>query len=241
MDSPLVSVLMPARKCGAYIGQSVQSLLTQTYPNWELLVSAIDSDIDTSYREAVLWAGKDPRIHVRQETEPGFAANLNRAFVMSRGEIIARQEADDWSDPTRLQRQVALLQEGFDIVSCGMIRYLHDGTLHHMDVGGMKPREFTTLGCPRGPGSDSIVAWRRVYDLVGLYDSKYDESADTDWTFRALTKGSELTWGHVPEDLYFYRDHPEQMTKRLRHEGAMVHLERQAHYRDQIFTAWGLE
>jgi glycosyltransferase involved in cell wall biosynthesis len=212
----------------------VQSILAQTYHHWELLIVAVDSPTDGSYKEAKRLESQDPRIHVEVERRPGFAVNVNAAFAMSKGKIIARQEADDWSDPTRLEKQVALMQGGYNIVSCGMVRVMQNGTRKHMDVGGMNPFEFCTFCCPHGPGSDSIVAWRWTYDRVGLYDPKYDASADTDWTFRALAEEPPFTWGHVPEDLYVYRDHPEQMTKRIGEEGAAIHLERQAHYRDQI-------
>jgi glycosyltransferase involved in cell wall biosynthesis len=214
--------------------QMVRSIQAQTYTNWELLISAVDSPTDDTYRVAAALAAADDRIVVQREKAPGFAVNVNATFEMSMGSIIFRQEADDWSEPNRLHLQVSELQRGFDLVSCGMVRVMRDGTRRLMDVGCMKPEEFVTLSCPRGPGSDSIVAWRHVYELVGLYDPTYDASADTDWSFRALAVEPPLQWSHIPLDLYVYRDHPEQMTKRLYQPGADIHLERQAFYRERI-------
>jgi glycosyltransferase involved in cell wall biosynthesis len=241
--NPLVSILVPARKCEDYIGKMIASIRAQTYSPWEMIISAVQSDTDDTFNVArcfVASMGKS-RIRVVREATPGMAVNMNACYLLSKGEIIARQEADDWSDPRRLELEVAELQKGFDIVSCGMVRYMRDGSLRHMDVPGMVPYDFATFCCPHGPGSDGIIAWRWVYEKVGLYDPAYDASADTDWTFRALVVTPLLKWGHVAEDLYYYRDHPQQMTKRIGKEGSAIHLERQAFYQDRIFKVHGLQ
>ena len=74
-----------------------------------------------------------------------------------------------------------------------------------------------------------------IYARVGVFDRDTEWSADSDWNFRALALGSPvLTWGHIHQDLYGYRDHAEQMTKRGRTLGAEVHLRQQAKYRPLI-------
>ena len=236
---PLVSIITPARMCGPFLEHMIQSIRAQTYANWELLISAAGS-ADPTYTEATRIAHGDERIYVRRETAPGFAVNWNAAYNMSMGDVVARQEADDWSDPRRLELGVAALVAGADVVSCGMVRIMADGVMQAMPgTGAMRAAAWAVPGGPPGPGSDGIMAWRRVYSQVGLYDPVYDASADTDWTFRALVVEPVLRWFHIDHPLYFYRDHPEQMTKRIGREGVAVHLERQAHYAPRIRALYG--
>lgn len=111
-----VSVILPAYNSVAYLPQAVESILAQSYPNFELLVvNDGSSDQTAEYLRSV----KDDRLMVvTNETNIGITASLNKAVDLACGEYIARMDADDIAMPYRLQRQVAFLEaNGYDLVS----------------------------------------------------------------------------------------------------------------------------
>jgi glycosyltransferase involved in cell wall biosynthesis len=103
---PAVTVLLPVYNCPAYVGRAVESVLGQTFTDFELLV--ID-DGSTDATADVVRAYRDPRLRVLTQDNVGLAATLNRGIGLARARYIARQDADDWSYPERLARQVAYL------------------------------------------------------------------------------------------------------------------------------------
>ncbi len=106
-QTPLVSVILPVYNCRDYVGEAIQSILNQTYENFELI--AID-DGSTDDSAAVIDSFDDPRIYLFQQINQGLASTLNRGILMARGPYIARQDQDDLSDPRRLALQIAFME-----------------------------------------------------------------------------------------------------------------------------------
>jgi glycosyltransferase involved in cell wall biosynthesis len=108
MHTPLVSVLMPAYNCEAYVLEAVSSMLTQTFSDYELLV--ID-DGSTDSTKKLLESVDDPRLRlVSNEHNIGLIGTLNRGLELAVGRYIARMDADDISAPERLEKQVRFLE-----------------------------------------------------------------------------------------------------------------------------------
>lgn len=106
---PLVSVIMPFFNAEEYILSAVESVCQQTYQNIEIIV-VDDASTDSSL--GIVKGIADPRIQIiRNETNLGLAASLNKAIAAASGELIARMDADDICLPQRLARQVAFLQQ----------------------------------------------------------------------------------------------------------------------------------
>jgi len=104
----LVSVLMPAFNAGQYLGESVQSILDQTYPHFELLILD-DGSSDDTY--AIAKSFGDARIRVlRHEHNQGLVITRNDLVKAAKGKYIAFLDADDIALPDRLKAQVALLE-----------------------------------------------------------------------------------------------------------------------------------
>lgn len=103
MAKPLVSILISVYNAGGYLRPSVQSILSQTYSNLEILI--ID-DGSTDHCMDTIADLKDPRIRVISQENAGKAVALNRALAVLSGEFYAIQDADDVSYPTRIERQV---------------------------------------------------------------------------------------------------------------------------------------
>ena len=128
-QGPLVSVIMSVRDGAATVGAAVRSVLMQTMPDWELIV--ID-DGSSDQSGAIIDGYADQRIRLfREPQSAGLAARLNQAVSLSRGEIIARMDADDICFPERLSRQVDRLREDtkLDLLGCGAVVFRSGGEL----------------------------------------------------------------------------------------------------------------
>ena len=208
-SAPLISIVSPAYHCAPYIEQMVKSIQAQTWTNWELLLVDDGSD-DGGLDVMCALAKTDPRILVKGILHVGYAEAFNMALSMASGRIIARQDADDWSDPTRLEKQVNLLCSGeYDIVSCDMLRAWPDGTITHVRTGVMVPEQWESMQ----PGCGTVIATKKTYERVGGLITKWELSGDSEWFFRALVLDDPpIRWGHVDEYLYVYRSHSQQMS-----------------------------
>src|SRR5688500_5602523 len=103
--SPFISVLMPAYNAERYVARTIRSVLAQTYGHFELI--AID-DGSTDGTLAILreFEKLDSRIRVVSHANVGMGMALNRAWLLCRGEWVARIDADDLMMPDRLARQL---------------------------------------------------------------------------------------------------------------------------------------
>lgn len=108
MDYGLVSVIMPTYNCGRFIRESIQSVLAQTYSQWELVV--VD-DCSTDDTESIVSSFADNRIrYYRNEQNCGAAITRNRALREAQGRWIAFLDSDDLWLPTKLEKQIAFMQ-----------------------------------------------------------------------------------------------------------------------------------
>jgi glycosyltransferase involved in cell wall biosynthesis len=106
--NPTVSVVITTYNVADYLELSVDSVLAQTYQDWELLIID-DASADSTWEIAGRCATRDGRIHlIRNETNQGIARTRNRVLALARGTYIAVLDGDDlWLDPKKLEMQVA--------------------------------------------------------------------------------------------------------------------------------------
>lgn len=122
---PLVSVLMPVRNGERYLRQAVDSVLSQKFHDFEFII--ID-DASTDNTPQILRSYSDSRIRVLpNELRLGVARSLNRGLGAARGKYIARQDADDTSEPERFERQVRMMEANPSIVVLGTSATVIDG------------------------------------------------------------------------------------------------------------------
>ena len=127
--APLVSVIMSMRNSAATVDVAVRSVLQQTLQDWELIV--IDNG-SSDQSGAIVAAFDDPRIRlIREASTTVLAARLNQAIALSRGEFIARMDADDVCFPQRLSRQVERMRMDpqLDLIGCGAVVFTSEGKL----------------------------------------------------------------------------------------------------------------
>src|SRR5262245_28337071 len=109
--APLVSVVIPAYNAEAYIATSLRSVTAQTYRNLEIIV-VDDGSRDATATIVRSLAADDPRIKLQQQQNAGVAAARNRGIEASSGDLVAPLDADDLWQPSKIERQVAVMQRG---------------------------------------------------------------------------------------------------------------------------------
>src|SRR6476661_6105481 len=124
--TPPVSVLMPVYNAGRYVAEAVESILGQTYADFEFLI-VDDGSTDRSRAILERYAARDPRIRLVSRPNTGYAAALNELLGLARGELVARMDADDVALPERLLRQVNYLRAHPEVVCVGTAVHLIDG------------------------------------------------------------------------------------------------------------------
>jgi len=112
------------------LADAVESILAQTHRDFEFLIIDDGSEQPELSRRLEQYAHQDSRIQLAREPHRGLTGSLNRGLDMAASEWIARQDADDWSAPTRLERQLAFCTAHPDtgVVGCDAWTHQEDGT-----------------------------------------------------------------------------------------------------------------
>ena len=201
VSQPLVSVIMSMRNSAATVGVAVRSVQLQTLKDWELIVID-DGSADQS--SSVVSAFDDPRIRlVREASSAGLARRLNQAVAMSRGDFIARMDADDICFPERLARQVARLRQDpqLDLLGCGAVVFTDSELVGELPIGlshlEIAARPFHGFPLPH-PTWCGRAAW--FHD--NPYDPELKYAEDQDLLLRTFRK-SRL--GALETVLFGYR------------------------------------
>lgn len=109
MVDGLVSIIMPSWNTGRFIAESIQSVINQTYENWELII--VD-DCSTDDTDAVVASFPDTRIrYLKNAKNSGAAVTRNRAMREAKGEWIAFLDSDDLWAPEKLKKQISFMKE----------------------------------------------------------------------------------------------------------------------------------
>ena len=109
MENPRVTALMSVFNGDKYLSEALESILNQTFTNFEFLII---NDGSNDRTEDILKSYDDVRIRIiNNDNNMGLAKSLNKGLRIARGEYIARMDADDISLPTRLARQVEFLDK----------------------------------------------------------------------------------------------------------------------------------
>lgn len=119
IKKPLLTVYMPVFNAAAYLSQAIDSVLSQTYSNFEFII-VDDASTDYSWSIIKKYARLDKRIRIYQnKLNLGVSLTSNIAISFARGKYLARMDADDISLPNRLQKQIAFLRKNKSVVAVG--------------------------------------------------------------------------------------------------------------------------
>lgn len=112
-----VSVLMPVYNAEKYLAEAIDSIISQTFKDWELLII---NDGSTDSSKSIIETYTDARIHyIENDTNLGLIETLNKGIQLCKGEYIARMDSDDVALPERLALQVQFMDNNHDYVLCG--------------------------------------------------------------------------------------------------------------------------
>jgi len=208
MSAPAVSVLMPALNAARYVAKAVESILAQTYTDFEFLI-VDDGSIDDTPKILRRYAEYDRRIHIISRPRTGVVRALNELIALARGDLIARMDADDIALPTRFERQVAYLKDHPECVLVGSRVFIIDPEGDELTILGraLSHEEIVDdLLAHRGQMVyHSAVMFRRhvVMDMGG-YDDRMVEAEDLDLFLRLAEVGRII---NLPDPLLKYREH----------------------------------
>ncbi len=216
---PRVSVITPAFNAGRYLAQAIESILGQTFADFEFIV--VD-DASTDDTPDILASYSDPRLRVvRNVTNQGIVRTRNRGLAMARGEFVCPFDADDVAMPTKLAKQIAFMNEHPEIVLLGTAtRYLEFGEIRPgkrvRNTAPIVMRWLMHLGNPLG---HSTVMYRAsaVRALVQPMDEAFRYAEDYEFFHRLMREGEV---GFLNEPLVLYRRHPGAVS--VKHEDAML-------------------
>lgn len=204
---PRISVIMPVHNAGHYLQESVESVLRQSFTDFELIV--ID-DCSTDGAADHLADHPDPRVRFfRNEHNLGAAGTRNLAIKQSRGEFVAIQDADDISRPDRLMVSIEVLDSSTDMcVAYG----------DHVEIDsfgnplGRTSLPTTHLAASLGLqtsqpfGHGSVLARRDCMIAAGLYRTEFEPAEDYALWAECWKRG--CVFGGTGRIHYHYRIHP---------------------------------
>jgi glycosyltransferase involved in cell wall biosynthesis len=167
MTNELVSIITPMYNAARFVGQTIESVLAQTYPRWEMLI-VDDGSRDSSYDIAVAYAKKDPRIKVFRQENAGSAAARNNGIRNANGRYIALLDADDLWEPVFLESQLKLMNEKNAVVVCAACRRIDENTREILCPQKVKPiislKNMQKTNCiPCLTGMYDTVPFGKVY------------------------------------------------------------------------------
>lgn len=223
-NCPSISVIMSVYNGEKYLRESIESILSQTFSDFEFIIV---NDGSTDGSRDILSSFKDSRIRIIDQDNMGLTRSLNRALVLARGEFIARQDADDVSLPSRFEEQASYLLENRHVVllGTGFIEIDENGT----------ERKLITL-----PENDAIIRWNLLFDNCFCHTSvmmrtsvirkhclQYDENIKKAQDYGFWSTLLEYGAGaNLQYPLLKYRVHGEQIT--------VVHNQEQKNFAENI-------
>ena len=216
MSSPRLSVLLPTRNAGCYLQQAVDSILSQTYSDFELLVID-DGTTDDSLKQL---DARDPRLRVVSSDGEGIVAALNTGARHASGEMFARMDADDIALPQRFERQLGYLDAYPEVGIVGaQVDIFHDGQpvgegykRYQSWINGLvNPEQIARAIFIESPiPHPTAIIRRSVFERLGGYrDSEWAE--DYDLWLRAHVAGFAM--GKPQEVLLRWRDGARRLSR----------------------------
>lgn len=190
---PEISCILAVYNDGPYLEAAVQSVLDQTFGDFELVI-VDDGSTDGSPDILAKLAGKDDRIRVITQENKGLAAALNVGIRHSTGRLIARMDGDDFSLPNRFEVQREFLDEHRDVVAVGgRVLMIDDGGRPLGDWDFYETHEeidaFHMTGRGGGIVHPAAMMRRDAVEQVGLYRENFVASQDYDLWLRLAEIG----------------------------------------------------
>jgi len=203
----LISIILPVYNGEKYLRESIDSVLSQTYQNWELLI-VDDCSSDSTPAIAAEYTAKDSRVrYYRNEENLRLPRNLNRGFSLAKGDLLTWTSDDNRFRPTALERMRQRLAETgaeFVFASCRIINDDGEEVEYNMVCDACLDRVVGS-----NPVGACFLYTRKVYEAVGEYNPELTLVEDFDYWQRIIARFPTAT---IEDILYDYRWHAGALT-----------------------------
>ena len=214
MNTPAVSVILPAYNCEKYIGKAIESVLQQTFTDFEFIII---NDGSTDNTELTILAFADQRIMYRKNPlNKGLVYSLNKAIDLANGKYIARMDADDICKPERLAKQTSYLDQNENItVLATTIDFINE-TEQKTGTWELDRRTVTAEQIKKQMPYENCIAHPSIMIRSEIlkklkYDLRQVNIEDYDLWLRLLSRGHVID--KINEPLLLYRIHEKTVTK----------------------------
>lgn len=220
----LVSVIIPAFNYGEYISETILSVQSQTYSDWECLI-VDDGSTDDTARAVAKFTRADSRVRYIYQKNQGLAATRNNAIKAARGDYIQFLDADDLLEKRKLEAHAAYLDENPKVDICyGDSFYFPNDEpaerwfcltekgsrwLPEIQSGEDAVKTFVRINIP----VNAPLARKSAVDKIGLFDVNLECFADWDFWFRAAAAGCKFQFVNSADTAALIRSHKTSMSQ----------------------------
>jgi glycosyltransferase involved in cell wall biosynthesis len=220
-ETSLVSVVMPIYNIESYVEESVCSILSQTYADFEFIII---NDGSTDNTSKIIEGIQDKRIiFINSHENKGNYNRRNEGCRLAKGKYICVMDGDDIAMPCRIEKQVNLMEKDYSIQACGSFFEM---------IGGYRgictnPMDYSTIRLLLLKNNvflhPSLMIRKETLESVDYYNEKYYYSSDYDLVCKMALQGKIV---NIPDILMKYRMHEKQISS--------AHYTKQAEFANQI-------
>ena len=213
--NPTITVLMPVYNVEKYVGAAIESILTQTFEDFELLI--ID-DASTDHTYDIISQYNDKRIRkIRNHTNIGIASSLNLGLSMTNSIYVARMDGDDISKPTRFEKQIAYMKSNPDLGILGShMELINENNVilkeQHKKMGRINIKIGLFFGNTSLAHPSILIKKSELEKFHLRYDSAFQYAEDFDLYCRS---SHYIEFDNYPECLVQYRIHSESVSHKF--------------------------
>lgn len=206
MSTQLVSVILPLYNTEAFIQKAIESIMAQSYSNWELLICD-DGSTDKSLEIANAWTFKDPRIKIfAHPINKGYSFTYNFLLKKAKGEFIMVQDSDDWSDRNRISQQLNILKNHqVDLCVCNAVFYSPDGKPNYLPLQQEGP---ITLNTPEHWAPATLFFKAEILHKIQGFNPYFDRLTTMDRYFM-MEMLTQFKGYYLEKYLYFVQERPD--------------------------------
>lgn len=204
----MISIIVPVYNVARYLPECLDSILTQTEPNWEAIL-VDDGSTDISGAICDDYAAKDSRFRVIHKENGGAASAKNAGLDAAEGEYVAFIDSDDWVDPDWLEKMLSALESsGADVAECDFTKeyrtYTEPGNTGSYSAGVFSAQEY--LGIYLSNWSCSLF-WNKVFKRKLTQNIRFRKERrcidDEFYTYKVLSHAKKIV--RIEDALHHYR------------------------------------
>lgn len=206
MSTPAISVVMPVYNGEKYLREAIDSILNQTFSDFEFIIL---NDGSTDKTEDIILSYSDPRIvYVKNSENIQIVNTLNKGVSLAKGKYIARMDADDISHPDRFEIQYNFMENNLGVALCGTLfeQFNEDFSLKikNIPLSYEEIKVAMMFGCP--VAHPTVMIRKSIFSHY-KYDQNYNKAEDY-FLWYEISKKNIIT--NLPYNLLYYRIHNKQ-------------------------------